>query len=153
MKRQMVEDGKRPLVELAWKGTISRKNKDGTYRRYVDYEVVCNCGEHRVLHRERTITNDEDRARSFNRGENVRAAPPGTELFDALSPLRSAIEGGNRRIDDHLPLRRARSYGATNILLELLGHAQWVNAYARFLYGPGGARRHEAPDLARRDAA
>lgn len=153
VKRQMVEDGTRLLVELAWKGTRSRKNKDGTYRRYVDYEVVCNCGKHRMLHRERTITNDEDRARSFNRGENVRAAPPDTELFDALSPLRSPIEGGNRRIDDHLPLGRARSYGATSILLDLLGHAQWVNAYARLLYGTDGARRHEAPDLAERDAA
>ena len=52
-----------------------------------------------------------------------------------------------------LPLRRAHSYGATNILLDLLGAAQWVNAYGCLLYGPGGTRRHEVPDLAERDAA
>ena len=153
VKKPPVDDGSLVLVELSWRGTISRRNADGTYRRYVEYEVVCNCGEHRALHRERTIANDEETSDGFKRGENVRAAPPGTRIFEALSPLRSPIEGENRRIDDHLPLRRARSYGADNILLDLLGHAQWVNAYGRHLYGPGGARRHEVPDLAERDAA
>ena len=153
VKHLPVDDGRLVLGELVWKGTRSRKNKDGTFRRYVDYEVVCNCGQHQMVHSERTISNDKDTERKLTRAENVRAVPPGSKLFEDLSPLRSAIEGTNSRIDDHLPLRRARSYGAANILLDLLGHAQWVNAYGRFLYGPGGTRRHEVADLAERAAA
>lgn len=153
VKRKPVDDGEPVLVELVWKGTQRRKNQDGTFRRYVTYGVVCNCGEHETDHAERTISNEEDAGRKLNRAENVRAVPPGTKMHEQLSALRSAIEGENSRIDGHLPLRKARSYGATNILLDLLGHAQWVNAYGRFLYGPGGARRHEAPDLAGRTAA
>jgi len=148
VKRQMVDDGTHRLVDLAWKGTLSRKNKDGTFRRYVGYEVVCNCGEHEMIHRESTITSTEDKERTFTRGENVRAVPPDTEPFDAIYPFRSPIEGENRRIDDHLPLGRARSYGAKRIVLDLFGHGHQVNSCGRFLYGPGGARRQEAPDLA-----
>ena len=153
VKRQMVEDGTHQLVDLVWKGTLSRRNKDGTFRRYVEYEVVCNCGAHRMVHRESTITSAEDKARKLTRGENVRAIPPGTEPFDAIYPFRSPIEGEYGRIDDHLPLGRTRSYGAKRILLDLVGHGHQVNSYGRFPYGPGGERRHEAPDLVQRDAA
>ncbi len=79
--------------------------------------------------------------------------PPGSKLFDAIYPLRSLVAGENRRIDDHLPLGCARSYGARRILLDLFAHGHPVNSYGRSLYGPRGARRHEVPELAGREAA
>ena len=81
--------------------------------------------------------------KGFNRAENVRAIPPETQKYVACYPFRSSSEGDNRRIDDNLPLRRARSYGRQGQLLDLVGHALNVNSLGRYLWGSKGTRRRE----------
>ena len=143
VKREMLEDGTSAFVDLIWKGSYARENKNGTDRRHVVLLVTCHCREHKRVHRESTITSAANNDRTLKRGENVRAVPPHTPVFDALYPLRSAIEGENSQTDNHLTLRRARSYGARRQLLDLVGHAQSVTFYGLYRYGPGGEDHHE----------
>ena len=83
---------------------------------------------------------------------DVRGPEPHRNVFLAIDHVPD-VKGG-RNAENHVLMKNLRTLVlAANILLDLLGHAQRVNAYARFLYGPGGARRHEATNLAKRDAA
>lgn len=66
VKNQPVDDGELVLVELAWKGTLSRKNEDGPFGRYVKCNVVCSCGTHSTTHLESTISSDKDAGRKLN---------------------------------------------------------------------------------------
>ncbi len=136
------ESGKRNLVRLEWLGDLRRKNKK-TYRMYVEYRAVCSCGEHTEVIRERTHSNDEDKARGFNRAENVRLVPPGSKLYDAIYGRRQDAESQNRRIDDYLPLRRARSFGWQCQLFDLVAHAHVVNSIAKYRWGSSGTMRRD----------
>jgi hypothetical protein len=100
----------------------------------------CHCGDHIKRIRERTDTTAEDAKREFN-SENVRMFPPGSPSYLVTYPEQNDTESINRPVDDHLPLRRARSYGWERQLLDLLAHDHVVNSVARFRYGPEGTHR------------
>jgi hypothetical protein len=132
------------LERLDWKDAYRRPNLDGSFRCYVRYSVPCECGQHARSLTERTDTTAEDEARGFNRSENVRMFPPGSPPYNIVYPERNDAESINRRVDDHLPLRRARSYGWERQLLDLLAHNHVVNSVARFRYGPVGTHRRRS---------
>lgn len=136
VKAEILEDGRTAFTPLKHKQVRRRPNKNGTWRVYVEYELPCNCGNHSRAVLEPTITTDKDREKNFNRGENIRAIPPGTDLYEDCYTNRSAIEGDNRRIDDHLQSGRARSYGRDRQLLDLLAHQHHLNSLALHLHGP-----------------
>ena len=131
------------LERLDWKDAYRRSNVDGTYRFYVEYEARCNCADrsHAQRVRERTDTTREDEKIPFNRSENVRMFPPGSATYKTVYGERNDTESINRRVDDHLPFRRARSYGWKRQLLDLLAHNHVVNSVARYRYGPDGTHR------------
>ena len=124
------------LVDMAWRKVRRNRNVEGTWNIYVEYDFECNCGAHHMVVRQSTHRRVSDPV-GFNRAENVRAVPPCTGAYDAIYPFRSASEGDNRAIDDHLWLRRARSYGGQRQLLDLVGHALHLNSLDRQLWAPG----------------
>jgi hypothetical protein len=85
--------------------------------------------------RERTFTNDADRAAAFNRAENVRQIPPGDPSYNLVYGRRKDAESINRAIKDHGYLQRARSVGARRQLFDLLCHAIRTNLVAQHFYG------------------
>jgi len=105
------------------------KNRNGSYRMYIEVEVPCPRGGKAKIHRERTYGKREDGG--FNRAENVRQIPPGDPDYSRLMGRRSDAEAANRQIDDHLYLRRARSLGARRQLFDLIAHAFAENLVAR----------------------
>lgn len=140
------DTGQRALEPLHRRATIIRRNKDGTYRSYGEFDVPSPFpgGKAKTIF-EATTDTDKDRKRGFNRAENVRQIPPGDPVYEELYGHRSNAESFNRRIDDHLPLRRARSVGAPRLVFDLIAHAIVGNAIARHLYGH---RATKAPPLA-----
>lgn len=86
-KKVEYEEGSE-LEPLMWKRPVFKKNTDGTYRTYVEYQAECNCGQgHKKTFTERTFNNEEDlkqgtKGKAFNRAENVRLVPPGFEVFE-----------------------------------------------------------------------
>lgn len=137
--------GEAKLVNLNRKASPIRQNADGTYRTYVIYEVP---DPREILPpqqiMERTYTTSEDVSRGFNRSENIHQIPTGDPDYLRLyGPTRNDSEGLNRRLDDHLPLRRARSIGADRQLFDALCHFFFVNSVtlARHLKREGQAEQ------------
>jgi hypothetical protein len=132
--RQWSADGSSVLVPLRRTASPRRKNADGTFRTYVEYEVPCPRG---VLPsqttRHRTYTNDEDRAAKFNRSENVRQIAWDDPDYSVYG-RRSDAESSNRDVDDHSYLGRARSIGIERQLMNRLSRDYRVNALSRYLY-------------------
>jgi hypothetical protein len=136
------------LEQLEWKRPYRRRNVDGTYRWYVEYRAQCHCGNHHKLVSERTDTTPEDAERGFNRSENIHIFPPGSTPYQKVYPDRNDAESINRGVDDHLPLRRARSYGWQRQLLDLLAHQHVVSSVSRFRWGPNGTHRRQTAEQA-----
>ncbi len=126
------DHGKVTLQDLKWLRTIRRTNSDGTYRFYVEYEVPDPRGGPPGVHREATITGEADRATGFNRSENVRQIPWSSDERPRLYGRRADSEAINRIIEDHLPLKRARSFGAQAQLHNLISHQLVVNSLGRY---------------------
>jgi len=72
--------------------------------------------------------NEEDKARKFNRTENVRPIPPSDPDFPRLYGRRNDSESLNRGLEDTLFLGRAHSLGWRRQQVEMLGWALQVNA-------------------------
>ncbi|RIK05408.1 MAG: hypothetical protein DCC49_12475 [Acidobacteria bacterium] len=115
-----------------------RRNVDGTWRWYGVYSVPAPTGPGTV--RVRLDTTDEDRARSFNRCEHLRAIPPSDPDYRRLCPMRSDAESINRHLDDTMWLSRAHSLGRDRQLVNLIGYGLAVNSLALHRY-----RRNLAP--------
>ena len=75
-------------------------------------------------------TDDTDRARRFNRTENVRAIPQSDADFSRLYDRRNDAESINRDLMDSMWLGRAHSLGHARQLVNLLGYALMVNSLA-----------------------
>jgi hypothetical protein len=105
-----------------------RRNADGTYRWYGLYTVPDHPGGGTL--RVRLDTTDEDRRRTFNRAEHLRAIPPSDPEYQRLYSRRSDAESINRALDDSSWLGRAHSAGRDRQLLNLLGYALAVNSIA-----------------------
>ena len=125
-----LNDGTIDLSPLTRLDSPIEQNPDGTYRTYVEYEVPDPRGGPPKRHRERTYNDAEDEARGFNRAENVRQIPFGDPDYERLYGRRSNAESVNRRIDDELYLRRARTLGYRRQHLNLIAHQIVVNSVA-----------------------
>ena len=71
---------------------------------------------------------EEDRARGFNRTENVRPIAPSDPDFHMLYARRNDAESINRGIVDAHYLGRAHSLGHARQHLNLLGYSRMVNS-------------------------
>jgi hypothetical protein len=120
-------DGTSHLVPLARLKNEARPNKDGTWRDYVVYAVPDPTGGAPRTLRLRTTNEATD---PFNHAEHIHQIPKSDPAYDLLYGRRQDAESINRDVDDHLPLRRARSYGRKRQLLDLLGHAIRINTTA-----------------------
>jgi hypothetical protein len=146
-KRVEFEEGS-ALEPLIWKRPIIIENDNGEFRSYAEYQAECNCGQkHKKTFTERTYNNDKDKKKGpkgtdFNRAENIRLIPPDFDVFNENYGQREEAESLNRRIDDHLYLRRARSYTKERQILDLIGHAHVVNSIGRYRWGKNGTMRH-----------
>jgi len=83
-----------------------RRNRDGTFRTYVEYRVPDPAGGNPKIIREPTYNRDDD---AFNRAENIRQIPRGDPDYERLMGRRSRAVTANRQIDDHLYVRRAEA--------------------------------------------
>jgi hypothetical protein len=124
------DDGTRVLQPLRRTASPTRKNRDGSYRTYVECEVPDPRGMGSRTIMEATYDRPEDADR-FARAENVRQVPPGDPDYERVKGRRSDAESMNRQIDDDLYLRRAVSIGAKGQLFDLICHAFVINSVAR----------------------
>jgi hypothetical protein len=123
------DDRGEPLfTELRRVKTHRARGKNGPYRWYNEYALPTTVGAKTVT--VRLDTTHEDRARRFNRTENVRVIPPTDPNFEALFRRRNDVESINRGVDDSLYLGRAHSLGHARQLTNLLGYALMVNSLA-----------------------
>ncbi|HXH58993.1 hypothetical protein [Iamia sp.] len=144
--QQIITDDGTVLDERLKKlANLWRTNEDGTHRSYVQYQVPCPRGLQKPkLIRERAYNNDEDRARGFNRAENILLAPPGCDEYEGLYHGRSDAENANFMSDEQLHRERARSLGAQRQHFDLWGHSFVQAAVALHRYGHLGRRRTAA---------
>src|SRR5438270_13630375 len=115
------ERGEALFTQLRRVKTHRARGKNGRYRWYNEYALPGQAGGKTVT--VRLDTTDEDRARGFNRTENVRVIPPTDPDFQALFRRRNDVESINRGVDDSLHLGRAHSLGHARQLTNLLGYA------------------------------
>lgn len=141
----ITDDGTIIAEQLPKLANIERRNRDGTYRKYVEYRVPCPRGlQGPKTIRERTWNDDEDQTRGFNRAENILLAPPGCDEYEAIYHGRSDAENANFMSDEQIHRERARSLGAQRQHFDLWAHS-WVQAaVALHRYGPAGRRRTAA---------
>lgn len=126
------DDGTEIAIPLERLANITRTNKNGEHRSYVQYLVPDPSGGPARKIMEPTYNTPGD---TFNRAENVRQIPPGDPDYVRLMGLRSDAESANRNIDDHLYLRRATSVGAQSQLFDLICNEFVWNSLARYQHG------------------
>ena len=139
---ELTDTGDTTFVPLERLRTHRTQSQAGTYRWYNDYRLPIEYGAGTVT--VRLHGNDEDRARKFNRTENVRPIPPGDPDFERLYRRRNDAESINRHLDDTLWLRRAHSIGHRRQTLNVLTYALGINALALNLH----RQRHAPPTAA-----
>ena len=120
------ESGELQFQPLARIRTHRIKDGSGLFRWYNDYRLPEYLGAGQIT--VRLHQDDEDRARKFNRTENVRPIPPSDPDFPRLYGRRNDSESLNRSLEDTLFLGRAHSLGAARQQVEMLGWALMVNA-------------------------
>jgi len=125
---ELTETGDLIFTELPRVRTHRNRDKNGKYRWYNDYLLPERYGNQRVT--VRLHADADDKARKFNRTENVRPIPPTDPDFARLYPRRNDSESINRNLEDTLWLGRAHSIGHARQLLNLLGYALMVNGLA-----------------------
>jgi hypothetical protein len=120
------EAGEMQFQPLERRRTHRIKDGSGLFRWYNDYRLPQHLGEGQIT--VRLHQDDEDRARKFNRTENVRPIAPSDPDFPRLYGRRNDSESLNRSLEDTLFLGRAHSLGAARQQVEMLGWALMVNA-------------------------
>lgn len=115
--------GEQVLESLPYRRAVRRENKDGTFRRYVEYDVPCPRGGVSQTILVATVTSAADDKNGFNRSENVRQVPFHCEQFRRIRARCSDAESINRGINDALPMKRARSFGHRGVLTNALSFA------------------------------
>lgn len=126
-QRVINADGDPCLVPLDRCTVRRRRNADGTYRLYVDFEVP-------------HPTGGDPGCITVNMAvdpENVRVIPPDDPDYKTLYGRRQDTESINSCLDDHHHLRRARSVGARRQLFDLLAFAMRVNCITYSMYLAG----------------
>ena len=120
------ESGELQFQPLTRIRTHRIKDGNSLFRWYNDYRLPEHLGAGQIT--VRLHQDDEDRARKFNRTENVRPIPPSDSDFPRLYGRRNDSESLNRSLEDTLFLGRAHSLGASRQQVEMLGWALMVNA-------------------------
>jgi hypothetical protein len=92
--------------------THRSQDKRGRYREYNEYALPEGHEGKTVI--VRLDTTDDDRARGFNRSENVRPISPTDPDFARLFARRNDIESINRGVDDSLYLGACARVGHTS---------------------------------------
>ncbi|MEY2472866.1 MAG: hypothetical protein QOK28_2195 [Actinomycetota bacterium] len=124
----VTQNGKRVLVELDEKKIEHRPRKKGGSTFYGVLKAPSG-----ATIRIRYDTTDEDRANGFNRAENVRPFPPGTDRYKRLYNYRPTAESMNAQLERSLgPWHRAHSYTREHVELDVLGFALLNNAKAAY---------------------
>ena len=108
--------------------THRNRDRSRLYRWYNDYALPAHLGGGIVT--ARLNGDDSDRARRFNRTENVRAIAPADPDFARLYCRRNDAESINRDLVDSMWLGRAHSLGHARQLVNLFGYALMVNSMA-----------------------
>ena len=143
-----MKNGELEFIELRRVRTNRIADKSA-FRWYTDYELP-------ESHRRRTVSvrlhGDKcDKARRFNRTENVRPIAPSDPDFQRLFRIRNDAESINRGIEDSLYIGRAHSVGHQRQLLNLLGYALIVNGIASCtIAGDSSSRQPTSPPKADR---
>ena len=125
---QLDDTGQMSFLELERVRTHRNADKNGKFRWYNTYRLPRHLGGGTFT--VRLHATDDDRARKFNRTENIRAIAPSDPDFTALYRRRNDAESINRALDDTLWLRRAHSIGHERQHLNLITHALCVNSLA-----------------------
>jgi hypothetical protein len=129
----LTDTGEQLFTPLRRIRTHRNADKNGKYRWYNDFALPAELGGGSLT--VRLHATDDDRARKFNRTENVRPIPASDPDFAGLYGRRSDAESINRALDDTLWLRRAHSIGHARQHLNLLSFALGVNSLARHRHG------------------
>ena len=125
------EEGDAFLEPLSHDEVVVR-GRPGSYRHYIRVSVPGPRGNETKTVLIRSYTNDEDRRRGLNRAEWVRDIPPLDPRYEALFGRREDSENLNNIFESALPYRRAWwSYGAKNIVFDMLAHAFAINSVTR----------------------
>jgi hypothetical protein len=125
---ELTDMGDLQFLELRRIRTHRDRSRSGQFRWYNDYLLPGAYGGGQVTVRLHAA--DEDRARRFNRTENVRPIPPSDPDFPELYSRRNDAESINQGIVDAHYLGRAHSLGHARQHLNLLGYALMVNSLA-----------------------
>jgi hypothetical protein len=123
---ELTHTGELHFVGLRRIRTHRDPSQSGQYRWYNDYALPEAYGDGQVT--VRLHPTEEDKARRFNRTENVRPIPPSDPDFPTLYSRRNDAESINRGIVDAHYLGRAHSLGHARQHLNLLGYALMVNS-------------------------
>ncbi|MGI9193645.1 MAG: hypothetical protein ACR2FO_03945 [Actinomycetota bacterium] len=125
---ELTDGGELEFVELKRLRTLRLGSKAGAYRWYNEYRLPPEYGAEKM--RVRLYGNAEDKARRFNRTENIRPISPTEPAFKKLFGRRNDCEAINRDLVDSMWLGRAHSVGHARQHLNLIGYAVMVNALA-----------------------
>lgn len=120
------EAGELQFEAFARKRTHRMQADTGLYRWYNDYRLPEHLGGGQItvrLHQDK-----DDKARKFNRTENIRPIAPSDPDFPRLYGRRNDAESLNRGLEDTLYLGRAHSLGWRRQQVEMIGWALMVNA-------------------------
>lgn len=123
---ELADTGEPIFQELRRVRTHRARDRSGPYRWYNEYRLPAGIGGGTVT--VRLHATEEDRARGFNRTENVRPIPSSDPDFTRLYARRNDSESINRAVEDSLYLGRAHSVGHRRQLVDLLGYALAVNS-------------------------
>jgi hypothetical protein len=122
---EFTDTGETVFKELIRKRTHRNRDKNGQYRWYNDYALPAEYGGGNIT--VRLHANDSDKARKFNRTENIRPIAPTDPDFKTIYARRNDSESINRGLDDTMWLSRAHSVGHARQTVNLLGYALMVN--------------------------
>jgi hypothetical protein len=106
-----------------------RRGKPGSFRFYGEFAT--DDGGHLRIPEYQT---DDDTRRRFNRLENLRHIPPGSNDYESLYGRRADTESMNRQLEDACWQKRANCYGREAVYADVLGWALGENAVARYLH-------------------
>lgn len=124
----LLDTGKPTLVPLSRHRLYARRTGTGPTRWYQEFAALCG-----TLHRDRIDSTADDDPKVFNRAENIRQHPPGTDTYTDCYGWREDAESVNSVLDETLYRSRMPAYKLERQHLFMLGHALARNSIARAL--------------------
>ena len=134
-ERTVLDTGEKSLEPLTRRRLYARRSGTGRTRWYQEFATLCG-----TLQLDRVDNTTADTARGFNRAENLRQHPPGTDTYTDCYGWREDAESVNSVLDETLYRSRMPAYLLDRQHLFMLGHVLARNSIARALL-----RRSAAP--------